>query len=149
MGVADQVAELAGELADLRSDVSYLIESLSVSALGIGLLQNPIGFVKAVSVELFIDTALRGGGLLGKLLGDRWTAAAGALTGAGGAVGDAFGSIGGGLLDVVDGINGVAVSIASSAGPLAPVVVVILWAGVGIALAYGALLTLEAIKWLT
>jgi hypothetical protein len=149
MGLAEDIAELAGEVSALRSRVSMIVSALTVSVFGITFLDNPIGFVKAIVTRYVVDVALRGGGLLGGTIADLYGIATGALLDAGGAVGDGFGSVGGALLDLVGSLNQLVVSVASGAGPLAPILVVLLWSGVGIALAIVGRVALNGLKWLT
>jgi hypothetical protein len=149
MGIAEQVTELASEVSALRSRVSAIVAALSVSVFGITFLDNPIGFVKAIVTRYVVDVALNGAGLLGGTIEDLYGIGVGALLDAGGAVGDGFGSVGGALLDLVGSLNQLVVSVASGAGPLAPIVVVVLWSGVGITLALLGRIGLNLIKWLT
>lgn len=114
--------------------VQALVGSLSVSVLGYNLIENPEGFVVAAMLSWAIDAAGRFAGHVGMLLADMWGILTDAFVGAGGALLAPFTAAGGALIDLITTLNRGLIGIASAAGPAAPIVALLVWAVVTIAI---------------
>lgn len=118
----------------LRQKVTALTSSLSVTVLGYNFLENPEGFVVAAIANWLLQAATSFAGHVGKLIADMWGLLTSSVVDAGAALLAPFGSVGDLVLDGIASINGGLVELASSAGPLAPLVVFAIWAIVVFAL---------------
>lgn len=127
-----------------------LLGLLGVSTLGVSLVDNPIGWVRAVLIKFLaglIDTfagilggrILAIGRLLADVLGDVGRAA----------IGEPLGALGGLILDVIEAVQQFAAGLAAGLGPFAPFAVVVVWAGVVIVMFALGRLALEVVKWVT
>lgn len=114
-------------------ELQALITSLSTSVLGYSLLENPRGFVLAVIYDTAVNSVITGAGWVGAQIQMLWGLFTDATVGA---VGAALGPPARGIVDLVEsilfGIEGLVVTIANAAGPLAPLVVVLVWAFVAL-----------------
>lgn len=119
------------------------------SALGVALTENPVAFVQAVVVEWIVGGLLSLGGEAGALLSEMWGITASVFVMAGAEVARPFGIAGDAVLEVLGIVSSIVYDVAAMGGPLAPLIVVLAWGVVVVALAYLARTLLEVIKWVT
>lgn len=115
-------------IGDLRGRVDDLVKSLSVSVLGVQLLENPEGFVIATLLKWFIETTLGITGaiafrvnsvmlLIGDVVSDGLEAALGPA-------GAAIASL---ILGVISDVDSIIDGLVASTGPFAPFVALLVW----------------------
>lgn len=120
-----------------------------VSALGVSLTDDPIGFVRAVVIEWSINGVLAATAeLVGTIL-LAWSQVVDAFVMAGAALLEPFGILGDIVIMVIALVGDIVVAIASIAGPFAPIIVVVLWGGIAIGVGYLLRSGLEVVKWVT
>ncbi|WP_336331129.1 hypothetical protein [Haloarcula sp. CGMCC 1.2071] len=129
--------------------VTALISSLTVSAGGVYLLNDPVGFVVGAVAEWAIGGVLTSVGEFGVLILDLYDILQNAVIDAGGVAVEPF-SIAGGLIgDGLDEVALLAASIAEATGPFAPLLAVVMIAGLVVLGVTVVRYLLEALKWLT
>lgn len=119
------------------------------AVLGVSFASDPVGWVRAVVMQWVVGGLLDLAGQAGVLLGDVWRITADVFVLAGVETVRPFSIVGDKLIVLIELVAGVVTDVAAMAGPLGPLVVVVAWAAVAVALAYLARLVLEAVKWIT
>lgn len=101
---------------------------MGASALGVGLTEDPVGFVVAVVIDWAIGGMISFAGEVATEVLSVWNLLTSTIVGTGVLLLEPFGAIGQVPIIVIGLINEIIVNIAASAGPGAPVVVMFLWA---------------------
>lgn len=132
----------------LERRVAKITAALSVSVGGYTLLENPRGYILALIYTTIRDIALGIAGEIGfritQLFGSLWDVVAGGI---GAAIMAPVGAISGLIDGMIIEATRVAVNVASSAGPFAPVVIALMWAGVAVIVIYALRFAWALYKW--
>lgn len=136
-------------LDSLRKRVAALTAALTVSAGGYSFLSNPQGFVLYLLLDAIVGFVQDGAQWFGIELLKLNQTLQHAVFSPFGAIGDMFVTVGDTILDLLRTLNGVLVSTAAVAGPVAPFVVILLWVAVFALLTLLVEYTLQVLKWLS
>jgi len=135
--------------SDLSGKPAWVSALTGASALGVGLTEDPVGFVTAVIYEELLSAIFA---ILGSLaLQFRTVVDVGldTLGIAGDALripGEVFASL---ALLLIERLNSLILSIALLGGPFGPLLAIVLWLVAGIVVAVLLRILLESIKWIT
>lgn len=118
------------------------VKSLKVlaglSAAGVALTQNPMGFFKAFVLETALEWVLGGAGEIGAIILELWTILVYDVIVAGGvALLSPFGPVGDLILEGLRGLGDLINEVTAGLGPAAPFVAVLAWSAVTLAVAFG------------
>lgn len=138
--------------SDLRKLYNALtdpkVASITIGGTTYALLDNPQAFIMAVVIDYFLEGAIQLAGETAAVIALAYGTVADALTMTITEVTGSFGHVGDGLLDAVRALNETLVSVATTGGPAAPFLVLILWGAIGLAVAIAIRTLLEAIQWI-
>lgn len=118
------------------------------SALGVSLVDDPVGFVIAVIVEWFVGGILSLLEAIVMLISTVWIELTDAIIILGSALAESGGIVGETIALVLNELILVVESVASIGGPAAPFIIVLVWAGVVVAIALLIRAGLEVVKWI-
>lgn len=111
-------------------DLGPLAALIGVSAGGFSLVENPIGFVQYLVLDLVQQTALDVSGAIGARLIELNDILLDSTVGVlGTAVGDSISFVAESIIGLIDAIGDIANSLAAGAGPLGIIVIPLVWAG--------------------
>ena len=134
---------------NLTGKPAWLSALTGASALGVGLTEDPVGFVTAVIYEELLSAIFNVAGLVALQFRTVLDVTLDTLGIVGDVLripGEAFGSL---ALLLIETLNSLILGIALSAGPFGPLLAIVLWLIAGVLIASLARVLLEAIKWIS